>query len=292
MSEKRKGQHKQGLLENQTERRRGRAAENRAAKREGALAKRRRSVDTAVTGTDELVEGGEAHSTYEYTEAELAEAVKGVCGSAASALPHLTNLRKILATEDPPVQEVIDAGVVPKLLLLLEHADDRYKTEAVRCIANIASGDKHHTSHVLDGAPLLLSFLSAPSAALQEEALYAIGNIAGDTQECRDMLIAQVFKKKFRHETTICCVCGDVIDHSRRVAVAIACAIVESISACVAQLHDSCKQRRQQPWYQLVLTHCTSTTLSHQSVHLHTRVNTPLCDSPTTLCNRELSLLS
>jgi Armadillo/beta-catenin-like repeat len=192
MSEKRKGQHKQGLLENQTERRRGRAAENRAAKREGALAKRRRSVDTAAAGTEELVEGGEARATYAYTEAELAEAVKGVCGPAASALPHLTNLRKVLATEDPPVQEVIDAGAVPKLLLLLEHSDDRYKTEAVRCIANIASGDKHHTSHVLDGAPLLLSFLSAPSAALQEEALYAIGNIAGDTQECRDMLIAQV----------------------------------------------------------------------------------------------------
>jgi Armadillo/beta-catenin-like repeat len=286
MSEKRKGQHKQGLLENQTERRRGRAAENRAAKREGALAKRRRSVDTAVTGTDELVEGGEAHSTYEYTEAELAEAVKGVCGPAASALPHLTNLRKILATDDPPVQEVIDAGVVPKLLLLLEHSDDRYKTEAVRCIANIASGDKHHTSQVLDGAPLLLSFLSAPSAALQEEALYAVGNIAGDTQECRDMLIAQVIF--FFNETLLCYVCGDVIDEwlSQLPAQSL------RASQCVVQLHDSCKQRRQQQWYHLVLTHCTSTTLSYQSVHLYTRVYTSLCNSTTTLCNRELSLLS
>jgi importin subunit alpha-6/7 len=192
MSEKRKGQHKQGLLENQTERRRGRAAENRAAKREGALAKRRRSVDTAATTGTEEPGDEEARSTYASTEAELTEAVKGVCGPAASALPHLTQLRKILATEEPPVQEVIDAGVVPKLLLLLEHSDDRYKTEAVRCLANIASGDRYHTSHVLDGAPLLLSFLSAPSAALQEEALYAIGNIAGDVQECRDMLIAQV----------------------------------------------------------------------------------------------------
>ncbi|KAG5181486.1 importin alpha [Tribonema minus] len=192
MSEKRKGSHKPMLApESQTHRRRERAKQLSAIKRDGALAKRRRSLEPSSVA---MAADEEAPSTAaaEYTEAELKEALAGLAGPPAGALPHLAALRKMLSSEeDPPIQAVIDAGAVPRLLALLEHPDDRYKLDAVRCIANIGSGDRHATSHVLDAAPALIALLHAPSPALVEDALWALGNIAGDVQTSRDVLSAQ-----------------------------------------------------------------------------------------------------
>lgn len=192
MSEKRKGQHKSGglLLENQTEKRSERAHELRSSKREGLLAKRRRSTDTFDTG-DQSDDGSEAVTAPTWTEAELKKTLGGLRGPVAGVLPHLEHLGTLLASEDPPIQQVVEVGAVPRLLSLLEHPDDRHKILAARCIANIASGDVHQTKHILDGTPALLGFLSSGNPLLQEEALWALGNIAGDEQDCRDMLIAQ-----------------------------------------------------------------------------------------------------
>lgn len=59
-----------------------------------------------------------------------------------------------------------------------------------RCLTNIASSCSRHTRTILDAAPQLISFLSAPNPALQEQALWALGNIAGDSGDFREMLHA------------------------------------------------------------------------------------------------------
>lgn len=59
-----------------------------------------------------------------------------------------------------------------------------------RCLTNIASSHTRHTEHILGAAPQLISFLSAPNPALQEQALWALGNIAGDSSDFREMLHA------------------------------------------------------------------------------------------------------
>lgn len=59
-----------------------------------------------------------------------------------------------------------------------------------RCLTNIASSYSRHTRTILGAAPQLISFLSAPNPALQEQALWALGNIAGDSSDSREMLHA------------------------------------------------------------------------------------------------------
>lgn len=60
----------------------------------------------------------------------------------------------------------------------------------VRCLTNIASSCTRHTRTILEAAPQLVSFLSAPNPALQEQALWTLGNIAGDNDDFRQMLHA------------------------------------------------------------------------------------------------------
>lgn len=59
-----------------------------------------------------------------------------------------------------------------------------------RCLTNIASSHTRHTEHILGAAPQLISFLSTPNATLQEQALWCLGNIAGDNTDFREMLRA------------------------------------------------------------------------------------------------------
>lgn len=59
-----------------------------------------------------------------------------------------------------------------------------------RCLTNIASSYSRHTRTIVGAAPQLISFLSAPNPALQEQALWALGNIAGDSDDFRRMLRA------------------------------------------------------------------------------------------------------
>ena len=61
-----------------------------------------------------------------------------------------------------------------------------------RCFTNIATGSHEQTRQVIPAAPALVQLLSAAGSAessmLQEQAAYAIGNIAGDSAEFRQLL--------------------------------------------------------------------------------------------------------
>jgi len=64
------------------------------------------------------------------------------------------------------------------------------RSEAVWCLTNIATGDHTQTAHVLQAVPDLLHLLASGDASLQEQACWAIGNIAGDSDEFRAALVA------------------------------------------------------------------------------------------------------
>lgn len=171
-----KKRDEQGLLgKDQTQRRRERADEQRQLKREGAIAKRRR----ASPPLPEEAEGPAAAT--EWSEEELKWALTGVMElPKGQVLPHLRKLRELLSLVDPPIQETLDAGVLPHLANLLIMADESLALDAVWCLTNIATGSTEQTRPVLDCAPHLLALLDGGNPALQEQALWAIGNIAAD----------------------------------------------------------------------------------------------------------------
>ena len=63
--------------------------------------------------------------------------------------------------------------------------------EATWCLTNVCSGDAVQTRCVVDAGvvPFLVRLLSSPSQLVREQAVWALGNIAGNGPEERDILL-------------------------------------------------------------------------------------------------------
>lgn len=97
------------------------------------------------------------------------------------------------ATEKhPPIQQVIDCGVTPRLVELLHRIEcPKLQFEAAWALTNIASGTSEHTRAVVDAGavPLFIRLIMSPEDDVREQAVWALGNISGDSVACRDYVL-------------------------------------------------------------------------------------------------------
>jgi hypothetical protein len=78
------------------------------------------------------------------------------------------------------------------LIGLLTGHDSDLQLEAAWCITNISAGMHEHASLVLRlAAPYLITYLSSGNSLMQDQCAWALGNVAGDSAECRDTLKKQ-----------------------------------------------------------------------------------------------------
>ncbi|KAL6557961.1 Inositol monophosphatase 1 [Orobanche minor] len=163
--------------------------EIRKNRREESLQKKRREgiqqfpISEATNGIDEKVQLDNLPSMIASVWAD----------DPSRQLEATTQFRKLLSIErSPPIQEVIQAGVVPRFVEFLMRGDfPQLQFEAAWALTNIASGTSEHTKVVIDhgSVPVFVMLLGSPSDDVREQAVWALGNVAGDSPKCRDLVL-------------------------------------------------------------------------------------------------------
>lgn len=87
-------------------------------------------------------------------------------------------------------QEVIDAGVVIRLVDFLKINNRDIQYPAAFCLTNVAAGHDEQTQTVVDAGAIdpLIGFLTCSSAQLRRQAVFCLANIGGSTPQYRILL--------------------------------------------------------------------------------------------------------
>ncbi|CAJ1935158.1 unnamed protein product [Cylindrotheca closterium] len=144
--------------------------------------------------TDVVVEEPNREGQREQKIEQFQGLVQGIMGNDGAIQTECTSeFRRLLSIEkNPPIQQVIDAGVVPRFVEFLQRDDSpALQFEAAWALTNIASGTRKHTKLVTEvgAVPIFVRLLTSPNADVREQAVWALGNIAGDSPPYRDFVL-------------------------------------------------------------------------------------------------------
>mmetsp|Transcript_23996 Transcript_23996/g.44523 ORF Transcript_23996/g.44523 Transcript_23996/m.44523 type:complete len:480 (+) Transcript_23996:175-1614(+) len=113
-------------------------------------------------------------------------------GEVSRAIYGLRAIRKLLSKIiEAPIQQVIDAQVIPMLVEYLGHDNEEAQLEASWCLTNITSGTSPQTQVVVDAGGLewFVQHVQSPNSDIRELAIWALGNISADSSALRQAVI-------------------------------------------------------------------------------------------------------
>ncbi|XP_018442484.1 importin subunit alpha-9 isoform X5 [Raphanus sativus] len=91
------------------------------------------------------------------------------------------------------IETALSAGAVPLLVPCLSFGlPDEQLLEPAWCLTNIAAGKPEETKALLPALPLLIAHLGEKSSApVAEQCSWAIGNVTGEGEDLRNVLLSQ-----------------------------------------------------------------------------------------------------
>jgi len=102
-------------------------------------------------------------------------------------------VRRLLGDADiTPIQEVIDAGVLQRLVeFAQDESNDELQYEAIWALTNIACGTTENVRSLVDAGavPVLVRMLTSENSRTRDQAIWALGNIAGDSPVFRNLVL-------------------------------------------------------------------------------------------------------
>eukprot|EP00010_Vexillifera_abyssalis_P004360 CAMPEP_0201552508 /NCGR_PEP_ID=MMETSP0173_2-20130828/16758_1 /ASSEMBLY_ACC=CAM_ASM_000268 /TAXON_ID=218659 /ORGANISM="Vexillifera sp., Strain DIVA3 564/2" /LENGTH=516 /DNA_ID=CAMNT_0047963007 /DNA_START=69 /DNA_END=1616 /DNA_ORIENTATION=- len=182
---------KQGIDMSESRRRKQQTAVSIRKQRRNQERLKRRQISNFPAGS-----GSSGKEQINFNPAELPGLAQALSApSEQTQLEALVKFRKILSIENnPPIQLVIKTGVVPKFLQFLKmDTKPGLQFEAAWALTNIASGNGSQTRTVIKvgAVPIFVKLLYSSNEEVCEQAVWALGNIAGDSAECRNYVLAQ-----------------------------------------------------------------------------------------------------
>jgi len=178
--------------------------ELRKAKRDEGLQKRRNMQMVAIDPTEVGVDvsdpatpegSGGGMQTFEDQVATTLGFVarNGPAEEYNDALMAVRSLRKQLSiANNPPIDQCINANLVPAFVTMLGHPESKLQFEAAWCLTNIASGTSKQCEVVVQNNAVgpLVALMASGNIDVSEQAVWAVGNIAGDCPHMRDIVLA------------------------------------------------------------------------------------------------------
>lgn len=166
--------------------------EIRKAKRDENLTKRRNLTNfSAISDSED--EGNISDMQVSQFDQELPTMLEHINSDDIQLqLDTTLKFRKLLSKEkNAPIQQVIQCGVVPRLVHFLSSPLSMLQFEAAWALTNVASGSGEQTKAVIDAGAIqpFVQLLSSPESEVKEQAVWALGNIAGDSPACRDIVL-------------------------------------------------------------------------------------------------------
>eukprot|EP01033_Poteriospumella_lacustris_P023315 gene23315-biopygen7318 len=116
------------------------------------------------------------------------------CETIEQQLQAMQYFRKLLSVENKPIDEVIDAGLVPRFVQFLENDSQReLQFEAAWALTNIASGEDRYAATLVEHGviPIFVRLMRTGDLRIVEQSAWGIGNMAGGNSEIRDLCLTE-----------------------------------------------------------------------------------------------------